>query len=291
MKKNLFFVAALFAGSVAFAQTTEVKDANDVVFTPQAGDWAVGFNASPIFDYVGNMFNGNTSNSLNFAGNNSFVNPTQQAIYGKYFKDENTAFRGSLRLMTSSRNTVGQIDTATVSNSTPSYVENTYKRSGAGVVLGFGLEKRKGHNKLQGYYGGEALITFGGSTPKLKNTYAVDLDSTSIANNVTSGTYQTAENGRVLTSKGGATFGFGVRGFIGAEYFFAPKISIAAEYGWGLSLTSTAGTTTVTENFGYETTAATTESFYTKEVTTGKTSTFAIDTDNLGGAIRLMFHF
>lgn len=294
MKKNLFFVAALFTGSVAFAQTTEVKDFNETIVTPQAKDWAIGFNASPLFNYVGNMFNGTTNNSLNSA----FVNQTpnsSRAIYGKYFQDENTAFRGSLRLMSASGTSKINIDTATVNLSEPSYIENTYKRSGGGIVLGLGMEKRKGHNRLQGYYGGEVLITFGGVTPKTKNTYAVTLDSANIANNVTTtiaGTdYHSAQNGRVLSSKGGATFGLGLRGFIGAEYFFAPKISIAAEYGWGLSLKNTGAREIVTEHFDYANTSATTKTNFQKTSKTGKSSSMNIDTDNFGGAIRLMFHF
>lgn len=291
MKKNLFFVAALFAGSVAFAQTTEVKDHNDMVVTPQAGDWAIGFNANPLFNYVGNMFNGSTGNSFNSA----FVNQTpasSNAIYGKYFKDENTAFRGSLRLRTASGTNNINIDTNTV-NSAPSYIENTYKQSGAAVVLGFGIEKRKGHNRLQGYYGGELLVTLGGTQATVNNTYGVALDSANIANNVVvvPGQIESAQNGRTLTSKGGATFGLGVRGFIGAEYFFAPKISIAAEYGWGLNLTSTGERETVTETFGFDGATATTATRYETTTLTGKSSTFGIDTDNLGGAIRLMFHF
>jgi len=282
MKKNLFFVAALFAGSVTFAQTTEIKDANDLVVTPQAGDWGLGFNANPLFNYVGNMFNGSTANSFNSA----FVNQTpnsSNAIYGKYFKDENTAFRGSLRLMTMSGTNNVQTDTNTI-NSAPSYVTDVHKQSGSAIVIGAGIEKRRGHNRLQGYYGGEALITLGGTTPNVKSEYGATLDSIGIARGA-------AVNNRILSSKAGATFGFGVRGFIGAEYFFAPKISVAAEYGWGLSLTSTGGGETVTEVFGLDGANATVNTTHQITTTTGKSSSFGIDTDNLGGAIRLMFHF
>ena len=282
MKKTLFFVAALFTGAVAFGQTTEVKEADGTVVTPQAGDWAVGMNAAPLFNYVGNMFNGSTGNTLNA----TFVNQTPQtanAVYGKYFKDENTAYRAQFRLMQRSGTSIVLTDTNTV-NSAPAYVEDKYKQSGANVVLGFGLEKRRGHNRLQGYYGAEALITFGGVNPKVKNEYGATLDSINIA-------HGGAVSGRVLEAKGGATFGFGVRGFIGAEYFFAPKISIAAEYGWGLSYAKTGERTTTTEYYGFETSSATTKTTYEVETKTGKSSSFGIDTDNFGGAIRLMFHF
>ncbi len=281
MKKNLFFVAALFAGSVTFAQTTEVKDNNDMVVTPQAGDWAIGFNANPLINYVGNMFNGSTGNTFNSA----FINSTgsaANAIYGKYFIDANTALRGSFRLRTASGTSNVLTDTNTI-NSNPAYITDEFKASGGAVVLGFGIEKRRGHNRLQGYYGGEALITLGGTTPNLTNTYEVALDSASIADGY-------VNNGRVLTSKAGSSFGVGARGFIGAEYFFAPKISISAEYGWGVSFSRTSGGETVTDNWGIDGTATEPSNF---QVTTetGKSSSFNLDTDNLGGAIRLMFHF
>lgn len=288
MKKNLFFVAALFAGSVAFAQTTEVVNSKDVVVTPQAGDWAIGFNANPLFNYVGNMFNGSTANSFN----TSFVNQTpnsSNAIYGKYFTDENTAFRASLRLMTQSGKSAVLTDTNTSVGGAPEYISDSYKRSGSGVVLGFGIEKRRGNNRLQGFYGGEALITLGGTQAKATNEYELALDSANLANGY-------VNNGRILSSKGntttgsGTTFGLGIRGFIGAEYFFAPKISVAAEYGWGLSITNTGGNEVITENYGIVGTA-TTPTVYETTTVTGKSSSFGIDTDNLGGAIRLMFHF
>jgi len=215
--------------------------------------------------------------------------PSANAIYGKYFTDENTAFRGSLRLMTQSGTSNIQTDTNTAVGTEPEYITDTYKQSGSAIVLGFGIEKRRGHNRLQGFYGAEALITLGGTQPSATNEYELALDSANLADGY-------VNNGRTLSSKGnittgnGTSFGLGLRGFIGAEYFFAPKISIAAEYGWGLSLRNTGGTEVVTENYGIVD-GATTASVYETTTTTGKSSSFGIDTDNLGGAIRLMFHF
>ncbi|MFT5601932.1 MAG: hypothetical protein ACI9N1_002182 [Flavobacteriales bacterium] len=290
--KTLFAAALVGLGSMANAQTTQMSNDAGAVITPEAGDWAIGFNAAPILNYAGNMFNGTIGNSMGsaFVGND-------QAIYGKYFVDENTAYRASLRIMYGSGSNGVNIDTNTVS-SAPSYVTNTGKFSGAGIVLGGGIEKRKGHNRLQGYYGGEAMITLGGTTPNAEYTYATALDSTNIADNVMNtdpslnpNMVNTAANGRTLSTKAGSTFGIGVRGFIGAEYFFAPKMSIAAEYGWGLTWSTTGGGETVTENFGFDGASATTETLYNVTSETPKSSSLNIDTDNLGGAIRLMFHF
>jgi hypothetical protein len=37
----------------------------------------------------------------------------------------------------------------------------------------------------------------------------------------------------------GATFGAGVRGFVGVEYYIAPKICIGTEFGWRAMLSQT----------------------------------------------------
>lgn len=284
MKRKALFIAALVGlGTIANAQTTQVTKEDGTVVTPEAGDWAIGFNASPIFNYVGNAFNGSTSNSLNSAfmsGNN--------AIYGKYFKDENTAYRGQIRIGSLS-NTMNY----TYGGTTADSLTNTVKYSGAAIVLGAGMEKRRGHNRLQGYYGAEVLISFGGTNASEKYSYGTKFDTASLNaglipyNVAADSTYAPMDYSatRVNSKKYGSTFGVGVRAFIGAEYFFLPKISVAAEYGWGVSFSSTSGSVTEYSQFDSK--------LKEETITTegGKSSKLAIDTDNLGGAIRLMFHF
>jgi hypothetical protein len=284
MKRKALFVAALVGlGSFANAQTTQVTNDKGFVVTPETGDWAIGFNANPLFNYVGNAFNGATTNSFN----SQFLNyNSTNAIYGKMYKDENTAYRAQVRILAASGKQEVLTDTSSVGQSNPNYITDVVKQSGFGLVIGAGIEKRRGHNRLQGYYGGEVLITFGGTTPNMKYEYSATLDTTNMNNG-------SANNNRPLSSKAGSTFGVGVRGFIGAEYFFAPKISIAAEYGWGLSWRTTSGSETVTEVYGVEDPSVAGALPTTHQVTTmgGKSGGLNIDTDNVGGAIRLMFHF
>ena len=74
MKRKALFVAALVGlGSFANAQTTQVTNEAGYVVTPEAGDWAIGFNASPLFNYVGNAFNGSTGNTMSTAFANGNV--------------------------------------------------------------------------------------------------------------------------------------------------------------------------------------------------------------------------
>lgn len=274
MKRKLFF-AAMFTGigAISFAQTTQMTNKNGLVITPEAGDWVLGMNASPFLNYVGNLFNGTTNNSVGTAfvdGNN--------AIYGKYFATNDMAYRGSLRITALSNSSSFLFDTNTVDQQ-PDYLEDVSRQSGFGFYLSGGLEWRKGHNRLQGYYGGELMLMFGALTPNVTNEYALAMDSTNIANNLVT-------PGRTLESRAGSTFGFGVRPFVGVEYFVLPKLSIAGEFGWGLMFSTTSEGENTTEQFDFTTNEA-----FTTTARTGGSNNFLLTTDNLGGAIRIFYHF
>ena len=278
MKRKTLFAAALIGlGSLtATAQTTAVSNDDGLVVTPEAGDWALGFNANPIISYAGNMFNGNTNNSFGSA----FVDGNQ-TIYGKYFVDENTAYRGALRINLGSTNI-----SSLYGGMNGDSLENSVKFSGAGFNLSAGLEKRKGHNRLQGYYGGEAMLMFGGTSANETYSYAVDMDTASFNAGVLVDENGTPSLARTDSRKYGSSFGFGLRGFIGAEYFILPKVSLGAEFGWGLAFTTTSGSETIVSALDP------TDNTVTQTTVVGAgSSSFGIDTDNLNGAIRLMFHF
>ncbi|MCT4560586.1 MAG: hypothetical protein N4A41_04335 [Crocinitomicaceae bacterium] len=278
MKRKLFFAAMLLGmGSMSFAQTTPMTNKNGLTITPEAGDWVLGMNAAPFLNYIGNMFNGTLNNSVGV----SFVN--NNAIYGKYFINPDMAYRGSFRITTFSNSSRTLIDTNTTTV-TPSYIEDKSTSSGFAFYLSGGFEKRRGHNRLQGYYGADLTLTFGAAAPNMKNEYGLELDSANIADG-----YVT--NGRMLSSKSGATFGVGVRPFVGVEYFVLPKLSIGGEFGWGLTFASTAGGQTVNQFYGPNPPSGTANSVYEVTTETGKSSSFIWNTDNLGGAIRILYHF
>ena len=61
------------------------------------------------------------------------------------------------------------------------------------------------------------------------------------------------QGSRTVETKNGATFTLGARAFIGAEYFILPKMSLGAEYGWGIGLSTTgSGTQTIETTTGVE---------------------------------------
>ena len=82
MKKVIFtLMIALFAVAAVTAQDLTSK--KGVPILPEKGDYAIGVDAIPFFQYVGNMFN---ANAFNPGPAFNFTAPTPFIIYGKYFK-------------------------------------------------------------------------------------------------------------------------------------------------------------------------------------------------------------
>jgi len=292
MKRKVLFVASLFLATATFAQDGLTSKKGEA-FLPEAGDWAIGWDAMPFLDYASN---GNLPNA-SFVANNQ-----PMTLVGKMYKDETTAYRMKLRIGFGSSTIENVIDTSNTTL-TGEFTDKA-KTSGMMITLGGGIEKRKGSTRLQGYYGGEALISFGSSS--VEHTFADASSGTSAAGNLRYATYTsdfangtstsqdplTGTNERVLKVTNGSTFMLQLRGFIGVEYFFAPKISVAAEYGWGLMMSSTGTGEVDTESYEVATgVAAGNESTIARKHTSGGSSAFGIDTDNNGGQITLMFHF
>lgn len=251
MKKTILLVAASLATIVASAQMTSK---NGSAILPESGDWSIGVNVNPFLDYVGNIFSdaGADSPSFDWTDGNDWV------ITGKMMKDANTAYRVRARIGYVSVTDKDYSSTATAGAS----VER--KTSEMNIDLGAGIQKYRGKGRLQGIYGAEARISYGGGSEEWSSE---DLNA-----EVSNG-YLTDGGDFVSLS----TFGIGVRGFIGAEYFFAPKMSLGGEFGWGLGISSSSEGE-ITVNNGTPTKV-------------GGGSGFGIDTDNLDGAISLNLYF
>ena len=165
---------------------------------------------------------------------------------------------------------------------TDNMVEDVQKVSESSFALGLGKEFRRGSTRLQGVYGAEALFKLSSTTTKYE-----------YGNSIQSPAYNLFDS-RPIDVKSGSTLEFGVRAFIGAEYFIAPKISISAEYGWGLHLTSKAGGSTTSETQELDNNDNTISSSSSVDAVGGPNS-FTIGNDlgfDLGSAsLGLMLHF
>lgn len=291
MKKQMIICSLIAFGFAGYAQEEagstssssekkELVSKKGVQIRPESGEVGVGFNAVPLFNYLGNNLNGNTGN--NILNTSYFVN-SDNMIYGKYFMDENTAVRVRFRLRDVSTKYKNLVVEDLQFDPTVK-VEDTYTRFDQNIGVGIGLEKRRGKGRVQGVYGAE--IAYNTGVIKDKFSYGNTMGGQNIAPNTTTnfltGTSANSSS-RVTETNYGRSHSFGIAGFVGVEYFFAPKMSVSGEYTWGV---------------GYMVTG---ESFTTSEVYTNQVETvtnsnngarsFSMDTGNHGGAIALNFYF
>lgn len=287
MKKLTLLASVMFLGSSVFAQ---LQNKNGVNILPEAGEYALGANAVPILNYFGNIFNGNTNNQ--FAGNSKFVSFfSGQSIYGKYFLDDDKAIRANFRVNSFDFNNTNLVFDANGS-SPDDKVEDRFSRSQTNFQLGGGLEFRRGSTRLQGYYGGEAMVGYStGFTNKYE--YGNELEAVNPSPEATNwstggGVFgSSAIADRIIESNATNTLMFGLRPFVGVEYFFAPKISLGMEFGWGLVYSNSGEVYSTTESFDLGTGEIVTD----KQKTSNGSSTLNLDTDNFNGSINFMFHF
>ena len=270
MKKKVLLIAALFTAGFSFAQD-QMTSKKGTPILPEAGDYAIGFDASSLTNYAGNMLNGSSGNSFNALGDLN-----ANTIYGKYFIDANKAYRGMLRIGFGSNTVTSLVQDASTGAAAGATVEDEAKNGGMNITLGGGIEMRQGKGRLQGVYGPMAMISLGSSSTE--NSYGNGLVDQFNLDGTTSRTTET---------KAGSTFGFAVGGFAGVEYFFAPKMSIGGEIAWTIALNSTGAGETTTEDIDNTGSAPTVSS---TTVETGTSSSFSVDTRPMGN-LSLNFHF
>ena len=236
--KRMFLVIAIAFAFASVSQAQELVTKKGFKILPEAGDYSIGFNAVPVVDFFLNVSDilDNTGQTAQHPG---YVGGFNQVLVGKYFLEDNKAIRGRLAINTNKVTNKTYFDSpADVFNgiAEPAEFEDKNVVGNTNIILGGGLEFRRGHNRLQGFYGGEVLLGFGMNS--VKNTWAVEMNQDAINNAYTNGDGSLVAAGRILEQKSGMAITFGLRGFAGVEYFFAPKISVGAEFGWGLGLTT-----------------------------------------------------
>lgn len=286
MKKTILLALA-FGVTTAFAQeNTGLVSKKGEKYLPESGDWAIGFQASPFLDYVGNMF-GKTANNTSPSAQGGINDWT---FMGKMFKDEKTAYRAMIGLNFGSVKTTNLVYDDQVGVATPDVdkrVEDSRKVSSRSITLGGGLEMRRGSTRLQGYYGGMAMITLGGGKTTYEYGNAIDAINNPTPTSTDWSTMTSVSSGsRTLSNKSGGTFGLDIVGFLGAEYFVLPKLSIGAEYQWGIGFSSTGAGEIETESVNSLGTGV-----ETKTTETGKSSSFGIGNGIGNASLVLMLHF
>ena len=317
MKKSIALVAMAFGVSSAFAQDLTSKKGEP--FLPEAGDYAIGIDATPFLNYFGNFFgkvDKNNAPTFDFHNKNYIIT-------GKKFKDANNAYRAGIRVGLTNQSLKAQVidvNTGSITYPTmPSFKEDKASRTSMNVALSAGVEKRRGKTRLQGIYGAEVALglssgsekfTYGNEllTATKTTTAGIVLDkdvikygTTDFDGNITNTTNTVKDvygnQARVTSVKTGLGFNIGARAFVGAEYFVAPKISIGGEFGWGLGLSIQGKSTTTIESVGINDAVNKTYTKGTSEYKGDALTSFILNTDNTNSffgpsaTLRLNLHF
>jgi hypothetical protein len=289
MKRTLLFICLTVSANLLYAQDSlKLVSKKGEKYLPEAKDWALGIDAVPFLEYTGRLLSTAGSNSPAVNAPSSFP----LTITGKYFITDKKCYRGKVRIAAMSSTTRNSVVDEANSTTDTVYTQDVLRSSSTDVTLSIGIEKRRGKTRLQGLYGIEGLIIF--DSGKSKVNYGNDYSSTHISVTSTdfyappaNGVYSsTSTLTRITEKKQGTTVGVGARGFVGVEYFIFPKISLAAELGWGFAFKNT--------NDGYSTQQSwdiANNSSKSKRLINGGSNQFGVDTDNNGGQLSINFHF
>jgi len=240
MKKLIVSFSALLLSVGMFAQeSTEVLTSKKgTPILPQQGDYAIGIEATPYFNYIGNMFNGTSDNSLDLGS---------QTLYGRYFIANDAAIRVlfSINSGVSNYKTYVTDDAAVYQNplsqdKVVDIQENKYNN----LTLGVGYQKFRGYGRLRGFYG--AQLTF--SKASLGNySYTYGNPMTEL-NQEPSSAYGNGSS-RPVEATNGNQFNINLGGLAGVEYYFAPKICIGGEIGLGFNYAWSTQASSVSESY------------------------------------------
>lgn len=253
MKKILSISLGLLLTGVTIAQSNDqIQNKKGEDMLPVKGEWAVGAGFN-VLGYVGNMFNGNLNNNY---GNSTFRSSGLggTSLFGKYMISNDNAVR--LSLNNSGYNSSIEYKAYDDKTTDPdSLVFDTRITSSSTTRIGIGYEFRRGKSRLRGIYGGDFLVGWStGTNYNYKYGNAMTFDnqapySTEFSEfgGVSNQNAPLAE--RVLSVNNSNAISLGIRGFIGVEYFIAPKICIGTEFGWSLNYSNNGKRTVVEEYY------------------------------------------
>ena len=213
MKNSIIFCLSILP-LLSFGQLIS-KNGHTVL--PEEGEWSLQMNAIPLLNSL-NILNDN-GGSFNHPG---YVSGFENVIVAKKYASNNSASRIKLGLNTAlySNTIMGENPDQFGSSDVLLYTINSRNFE---LTLGYGHEYRKGISRVQGFYGWETIFKL---KPSSGDNYNYEYDYLTMYNS-------TSQNEFIDSQKIGGGFGLEARGFIGVDYFIAPKMSIGAEFGWG----------------------------------------------------------
>ena len=283
MKQVTILICALFLSAGLMAQEFDMLSKRGEPILPKAGEIALGIDAMPVLGYFGDLFNASSGNKPSFGHIDGLYTTGTNTIYVKYYLEDQVAVRGAV--MIGHRNDINQEFVTMNQAIMDPLVTVTDKFNSTVTKLGIGGDylMYRGKGRVQGYFGGGGFISY--DSYKMNYTYG-----NAITTEFNAPTWYDfgglnapiTGSERVLEKYGNNNFGITLRGIIGVEYFFAPKISVGGEMGLGFQAYRKGGFETVERWTGQDVEVETTEIAHDG----------FLDLQNFtSGSLFIMFHF
>ena len=286
----------IFALCVLSLANVKAQEETKKVYLPEQGDFAISFDATPVLKYVGNIFNGNTNNTLeNLSGTPITANGIENfkidnitpdvSIIGKYMITDNIALRANIgvQLRSMTKNVYVADDLENIFNplNEKKLIDTRYdKMNGFSAILG--ADYHKGNSRIQGIFGGG--IIFGFNNVKSEYSYA---NAMTVLNQNPSSAWDLTNGHRTLSEVTNNNFFIGFAGNVGVEYFVMPKVSLGAQVNLTAYYVSKGQTYRESEGYNY----ASNSIEVRNDLVSPGDKFFTFGTNNLGGSLYLSFYF
>ena len=235
---------------------SSAKAENEKQLFPVKGDIGIGIDGTPIFNYLGNVFNGTSNNSLNLGDN---------TLYFRYMITDNTAARLAFSLAQGKNNTSRYVrDDAAwlLDNNSKKELEDMRVTRYHEFHVNAGYQYFRDFWRLRGFFGGD--IGYGRDKEKVNYYWGNEMNE--LNPKPTSSFYIYTDSdldgkSRYTERDYGVTNFFFAGVFTGAELYILPKICLGAEFGvtYGIAFNSQ-------QYYKYETMVNTVKADYDKAV-------------------------
>jgi hypothetical protein len=224
MRRGLILLGfSLMLMGGAIAQDEQVTK----TYGPKAGQFAVGIEASPVLDFIGNMFaKTNKNESRKWWKDNQ-----DYTLHGRYFLTDNSAVRLHIRFNNAIYKDVEKKFTVDDAAKTKNPL-STAKVEDKKVVwnndwrVAAGYQQFRGAGRLKGFYGGDVFYRY--QRTFTNNYYGNKMNAFNPAPSNALG--ETAGD-RTLKSVGSGQHSLGLMGFTGVEFYFMQNACIGFELG------------------------------------------------------------
>ena len=284
MKKSLILLLTLLvSASVAGAQETTEKE-----YLPKKGDWAVGFDVSPILRVIGGIGAGDLKlGGVPWLTDNTTNLMPELSVNAKYMLSDKLGIKANVGLLLRSDSEAEFArDDAEYANNplSDAKVEDRKHTFNSGISLMAGAEYRVGRKKVQGVFGAGVLFALQNTTTSYNYGNAMTSLNQSPSVGITNYTYN---GGRKLSENGNPFYYAGLIGSMGVEWFVAPKISLGAQV--DLSAYAIFKSKRYVDSERYDPASGTVEK--RTDLMQPSSVDFHIGTDSISGSINMVFYF